>query len=136
MEKLVKNRGNILKVEVNDEGECIAINLADAEFPHRFYTLYQNVEKRLKEFEDSKLTMENESETVQLEYVRKLNQGNAEDIDNLFGTDTCKKVFGVVPDIYAVIDFFEEILPIIEKATKNRNKTIKNKYSPNRRGRR
>lgn len=136
MEKLTRNRGNVIKVEVNDEGEFIAINLADAEFPHRFYALYQNVENRLKEFEQKNASVDKDSTTEQLEYVRKLNQGNKEDIDNLFGEGTCDKVFGVVPDIYAVIDFFEEILPIIEKATKERNKNIKSKYNPSRRGKR
>lgn len=134
MEQLKRNRGNIVRIEVNDEGEFITINLADAEFPNRFYELYQNVQNRLKDIEEKKPADSNTTE--QLEYVRNLNKGNADDIDKLFGEDTCRKVFGVVPDIYAVIDFFEEIIPILENAIKKRNNSIKSKYNPKRRGKR
>jgi hypothetical protein len=135
MEKLVRNNDNIVKIEVNDEGEIITLNLADRDFPKRFYTLYENLTKRIEEYEKQRNAKEEMSIAEEIDADLEMHKAMMVDIDNLLGTGTCRKVFGnIVPDVDAVTDFFEQIIPIIQKYGNKRRKKISDKYSPARMG--
>ncbi len=58
-----------------------------------------------------------------------------EKIDNIFGAEASRKIFGnILPDMYMIADFFEKISPFIEKYQKERSQTINKKYSKSRKG--
>lgn len=135
MEKLNLRKSGEIKIEVNDDGEYITINLADQTFAQRFYAMSINVQKK---FTDTKVQKENIADNDvqgQLNYKMEISKSIMEEIDKLFGEDTCKKVFGdIVPDMFAITEFFTAIMPIIQKHGNERNKMIKQKYNAGRRG--
>lgn len=70
-----------------------------------------------------------------LDIREKISKEACEKIDNIFGVEASRKIFGgIVPDMFAITDFFEQITPLIEKYAKERNQTINEKYSKNRKG--
>lgn len=135
MEKLKRKINNEIKIEVNDNGEYITINLADVEFPQKFMALFEGTQKQFSELSMRKEQYEMETPQRQLEYEIEISKSIMKNIDYLLGEGACKKVFGdIVPDIYAITDFFEELIPIMQKYGKQRNTTIQGKYSHNRKG--
>lgn len=133
MEKLVRKTSEIT-IEVNDDGEYIKVNLADQEFPRRFYGLFENVRKHYEEMkEDSKVKDLKPDEVMDAEIA--MSKSVMADIDNMFGEGACRKIFGdIVPDVYAITEFFEALIPILKKYGEQRNNEIRGKYSANRRG--
>lgn len=119
-------------IEVNDNGDTIALRLGDSEFQKKGVEAYQTLQNSISQLED---TAEEENEQI-LENFRNVVEKS---IDDWIGEGTCKKVFGdISPSLDLLAYFFDEIIPIInEYNTKqaNRNKQITNKYNPSRKGR-
>lgn len=135
MEKLNLQNDNVIKISVNDEDDLLVINLADRDFPNRFYQLIQHVEQNIAELEAKKDDIGTMGIREQIDADLAVHRTVMEDIDNLFGEETCKKVFGdIVPDISLILDFFDKLTPIIQKYSKKRNDRIQQKYSANRKG--
>lgn len=135
MEKLRRSSDSIIKIEVNDEGDIITINLSDREFPNRFYKLYENTVNHVAEFEGRKEDFDNLTVEEQLNVDIEMHKAIMVDIDNVFGVGTCKKVFGdIVPDVVEITDFFEQIIPILRKYGQQRQNRISQKYSAGRKG--
>jgi len=135
MEKINLVSASGIKIEVNDKGDYITINLADRTFPKRFANAFDNIKKRYAEINQAKLP---ETDALALLDVE-IETGRfiAEEIDRLIGAGTCQKVFGdIVPDMYAITEFFEQLVPIIQKCGRERNAQIRSKYSAGRRGNR
>lgn len=136
------------KIEVNDAGEYIEFSVVNSGFFRAFFELLQWFEeqKTRKEIKE----MEEQSDKVVSDDGNKINYGAAnsvldirdkisreacEKIDNIFGCEASRKIFGsVAPDMYMIADFFEKISPLIEKYQKERSQTINKKYSKNRKG--
>ena len=56
-------------------------------------------------------------------------------LDLLFGEGCCRKVFGnIVPDDLLIMDFLEQLTPVIEDLGRERNKKLSGKYSRGRKG--
>lgn len=123
-----------LRISVNESGDEILIPVEDAQFIEDFFNT-------LDEF--TKISNNIRSRTVGLEgaelvkpVIEELKKVTAE-IDRLFGEGCCHKVFGgTVPSPYAVADFFEQLMPIIDAYANERQKRIAAKYAPNRQQRR
>ena len=61
--------------------------------------------------------------------------GIMHDIDEVFGAETCKKVFGdITPNPFMIADFFDQIGPIAEKYANGRTKELYEKYNRSRKG--
>ena len=58
------------------------------------------------------------------------------ELDSLFGSGCCKKVFPDVesPGMELIADFLDQIIPILQGFAAERNQKITSKYSPNRKG--
>lgn len=135
MEKLTRKQENLIKIEVNDEGDFITINLSDTDFPLRFHLMHDSILEKMKELETQKENIEKMEIREQLRHRSDLQKRIAADVDMLFGENTCRKVFGdITPDIYSIMEFFEEVVPIISKYGKKRNQAIESRYSAKRRG--
>ena len=128
-------------IEVNDEGECIALNFADQSFGTRFFNLIDDFQAKEAEFRIEAEEIDHDHTLSEMDRTRReveLNQKIHEyfkaQIDTLFGQDTCRKVFGdIVPAIDLYADFFEKIKPYMIKYGKERAKKA-SKYSAARRG--
>lgn len=118
-----------IEVNVNDAGECIVVRVDDQLFQQQFYGLIGKLEELS---DDSKKPAEKEERLqVTIEKTREL----MADIDKVFGANTCKKVFGnTVPSGYALADFFDQLIPIIQERNEIRNNRILERYNRNRKG--
>ena len=131
MEKIRVSRG--VTIEVNDNGDTITMNADDQQFVEKFYGLIEksnDISKELKREDVQKLS-DHEQLKVVIVKIKELMR----DIDVLFGTDSCKKIFGeIVPHPYLIADFFEQLKPIVKKHVDARQKKIAEKYSNKRKG--
>ena len=129
--KLHVNTG--VKIEVNDEGDVIVARLNDNQFIERFYDIVETMEK-VSEYMESE-EMKNKDGRAQLDVVNEKTRDIMSDIDGLFGTDSCKKVFGdIIPSAYALADFFDQLIPIFEEYSNEKQKSIEAKYNRARKG--
>jgi len=129
------------RIEVNDNGDYIVLNFGDHDFPNRFFALLDTVqeiaekaaekEKELKEkYEGGSL----EQQRVSFAFDCELHKEIAAEVDNVFGPDTCKKVFGdIVPGVELYDDFFHQLMPYFEQFGKERAQRM-SKYSAARSG--
>jgi len=129
------------KIEVNDEGDYITINLADATFFRRFGELVKWIENQgdMVEALEKEMSSEKEPTTDQkiaaMGKVADICEECGRQIDLFFGPDTCRKVFSglTAPDALLIAEFFEQITPIMQKAAQERGEKISLKYNRNRR---
>lgn len=124
MENIRVNRG--ITVCVNDNGDTICIDVDNTLFAEKYARLVE----RMEEISNS-IDTDKEMSTTELikTVVDKMKEVTVE-VDNLFGEGACEKIFGkdVIPAPYALMEFFEQITPIIEKYTKAREDKILQKY--------
>ena len=119
------NSGNI-KVEVNDNGDFIVLR-KDMNFINKVNSFINGLDS-IKADYDNKIQAIDENdpgyEDKVIDCLYALHKELHDGIDFLFGTDTCKKVFGegvedVIPTFDGVIDFFEQVSPYISKLAQN-----------------
>lgn len=129
MEEIRVKRG--IEVKVNDAGDTIIMNVEDQLFLERFYGLLD----RMKEAEDVLKTQEvrDMEEHDRLKIAIEKTRGIMGGIDEIFGVDSCKKIFGdIVPNMYLIADFFSQIEPITRKYMRARRSEIDKKYGRSR----
>jgi len=129
------------RIEVNDDGDYIILNLNDSSFPDRFFTMLDQVKAKTDEIERQEKELQGQYQQDSVDSLRArsalyrgLHESVAAEVDGLFGADTCKKVFGdIVPDIELFDDFFTQLIPYIEEFGKERAQRL-SKYSAARAG--
>lgn len=124
------------KIQVNDQGEYIILNLDDQQFLSALLELINDFngvaeknEPRVREIEampdgTDKERMEKvgASAAFNLEVCKDLKQR----IDQTFHDDVCRKVFGnIVPGIAAFAEFFDQLGELIKKFAEER-RTVQN----------
>lgn len=58
-----------------------------------------------------------------------------ESIDGLFGEDAMKQIYGdIVPDELAIVEFVEQVIPVMNKLFNKRFEQVQNRYNVRRRG--
>lgn len=136
------------KIEVNDAGEYIEFSIVNNDFFRAFFDLLrwfdgQENRKEISEMEEQKdKVVSEDGEKINydaannvLDIRDKISKEACENIDNIFGAEASRKIFGnVIPDMYMIADFLEKISPLIEKYQKERSQTIDKKYNKNRKG--
>lgn len=129
------------RIEVNDQGDCIVLNLNDSSLPDRFISMMDQFQeqtsqakKKAKEIEDQCEAGSEAAIRATASLYRELHENVMRAVDGLFGPDTCKKVFGdIVPDIELFNDFFKQLIPYLEEFGQERAQRM-SKYSANRTG--
>lgn len=136
------------KIDVNDAGEYIEFSIVNNDFFRAFFDLLrwfddQENRKEIKEIDEQSDKVASEDGTEinydaannVLDLRDKISKEACEKVDNIFGDEASRKIFGgVAPDMYMIADFFEKISPFIEKYQKDRSNTINKKYSKGRKG--
>lgn len=131
MEKIRVTTG--IEVEVNNHGDTITINAEDQNFSEQFYTLLDSMNK-VQEYVNTD-GFKRLDERKQLGEMISKTKGIMQEIDNLFGVDTCKKVFGnIVPSPYVLALFFDQLVPLVNRYANERQQKIAQMYSRNRKG--
>lgn len=125
MESIRVNRG--ITVEVNDDGETILLDVNNQTFMERYNHLLKEVENVKDSIDENKEVTRDEYIEIVIQTSKKLVKA----IDECFGEDTCKKVFGkdVLPDAFSILDFLEQINPLVEKYVTEREHHINEKYA-------
>lgn len=131
MESIRVNRGIV--INVNDEGGTITVNVEDQQFLDKFYNYIQSLEDISKFMSSKEIKVKPEQEKVQIGIVK--TKELMIKLDELFGENCCKKVFGdMIPNFYLIADLFDQLTPIVEKYMTERKKYISSKYSRSRTG--
>lgn len=152
----VNNR--IKQIEVNDAGECISIPISDTAFYERFANLMKyfdekqaDIDRRVAELSAKYPDGGNAEKSDDGEDAGRLNVDKLVDevalyselcmdicgkLDELFGEGCCRKVFVGIqsPGMELIMDFFEQITPLLNKFAKERGERINLKYNRNRKG--
>lgn len=158
MEKIRIDTG-IKEIEVNDSGDSIKIPVNDTAFYKRFVEAFNRfeekqtgIDRRSKELSekypekeqgdgreeeaegDPGINMEMFGDALDL--YSEVCRETCLEIDNIFGEGCCSKVFPGVkePGIDMIMEFFEQILPIMEKFMDEKKKNMIQKYGKKRRG--
>lgn len=124
------------KIEVNDNGDYIVLNFSDHSFPSRFFAMVDKVKTMAAEAEPKEKSIRDNNEPGSEELIRalceldnELHTAISSEVDTLFGSGTCKKVFGdIVPGIELYDDFFQQLMPYFEEYGKERAQRM-SKYS-------
>lgn len=120
-------------IEVNDAGETITMNVDDQMFLDRFSTLIEEFRKIAAEMDQE--SIKNTDTEKQVALIIDRTKSLMDRIDDVFGDECCRKVFGnAVPGPYALADFFDQLMPIAEQYMDERQKEISKKYNRTRRG--
>lgn len=129
MEEIRVKRG--IEVKVNDAGETIIMNVEDQLFIERLYGLLDqmNEAESVLKTQEVRDMEDHDRLKITIEKTRGIMGG----IDEIFGMDACKIIFGdIVPSMYLIADFFSQIEPITRKYIQARRSEIDQKYGRNR----
>lgn len=121
MEKVIYKKEGIKRIQVNENGDYIELDLMDIELPlkvmntHneliRQHNIYNNrckaIEKQYKDNQDLKLKNQIQAE---IDYSNKCR----EVLDGLLGKDACLKIFGETNRYGMFDDYFEQLYSILE----------------------
>lgn len=134
----------IYSIEVNDEGECIYLDMSDIGLQAKLVECFDLINKETTKFskkenellKKSKKEVEEENKELfsktDKEYIQ-LQQGFyktcREIMDNFLGQGACQKIFGDAnyPKMY--IDLFEQLEPHFKKMGLNKQKMEKDLYN-------
>lgn len=146
----IKIDNGVRKIGVNDNGDYIELSVNDRDLHMRFAELMKwfdekqkqvgETEKELsKKYGNAPVIAEEEDGTVTVNTSAVVDITAAETdiykeccekIDYVFGENTCKKVFGnVIPDFKLIMEFFEQMTPVLKKLSMERAEKIGNRYS-------
>lgn len=140
MENIKLNSG-VKKIQVNEKGEYITFPMNNQEFVNKVYKIFSDLQSE----ETMKMADEVDKEEnigKKLEIMNAFTTKFLNAIDELFGQGSCKKIFSeiyeydeaAIPDVLAITDFFEQLIPLVEKFGKERNKALNEKYNHYRKG--
>lgn len=122
-----------VQVEVNDNGDTIKVYVADMDYKRRFNSVLQEFNEISETlYSDEILKLSDEERT---QYMIDKMKNVVRKIDDIFGKDCCRKVFGdIIPSPDYVADFFKEIAKVIQKYDLERKKELAMRYSESRKG--
>lgn len=136
MKSLRVNTG-VKRIEVNDNGDYIVINLSDNSFFTRFNSFLNWLNTKQAELDASEWATGKEPDALMVfDGYRTLCKETCERLDDFFGDGCCSKVFFGIeePGIELIVDFLDQIIPILNDFAKERSENIRLKYSKNRKG--
>lgn len=144
----------VKKIEVNDAGECIFVNLSDNTFFERFNNFIDwfdkkqvDVEKKSMELEKKYSDKEIGDEETANKFIfekfadsttlyKEICDDVSKQLDSLFGEGCLQKVFPDVqsPGFELIIAFLDAITPLLQKYAQERNEKINLQYNRKRKG--
>ena len=157
-----KSSEDLFKLYLNEYDDFILIDENDSRIFYRYAEFLQWLDAKEKDIdatereirnkygndivmrdEDGEVSDVNIDAFVELARLRtNAFKETCDQIDRIFGKDTCRKYFRVsyelnpdfVPDDECIYDFLEEITPVLNNLFADRRKRIELKYNKNRKG--
>lgn len=143
----IKLSSGIKKIAIKDEDgdliTVITVDTANADTAKKFAgvidklnNISQNCEKEATEWRKNHKDNINVDAALELNSIRvKYLKQITESIDGLFGEDAMKQIYGdIVPDELAIVEFVEQVIPVMNKLFNKRFEQVQNKYNIKRRG--
>ena len=131
------------RIEVNDNGDYIILNLNDNTFIKRFFGLYERLQSMTASYGEQEAAIrakykDEEDQNALLGEVFALYVAAGEEmkghVDALFGEGSCDKIFGgIAPSLDLYLDFFEQLTPYLQQFSQERMQRM-SKYSAARTG--
>lgn len=120
-EKVIYKKDGVKRIQVNEEGDFIEIDLMDIELPFKvdktrkelirqnsiFNNMIRSLEKQYKDNENLLRTKEYEAE---VNYCKKCR----EVLDGLLGNGACQKIFGDTNRYAMFDDYFEQLSEVLD----------------------
>lgn len=130
MDGKIRVSSGVKKIEVNDQGEYILLPLSDDSFVSRFYKLLDEIKRTGEGLAKSTDT----PDITTVDSIVELEKSVRAKTDELFGAETCRKVFGdVLPSMDLFVEFFGLLVPYFEDYKQERLAKM-NKYDAHRTG--
>lgn len=146
----IKLSSGIKKIAIKDEDgdliTVITVDTANADTAKKFAgvidklnNISENCEKEASEWrknhkddmDDINVDAALELNSIRVKYLKQI----TESIDGLFGEDAMKQIYGdIVPDELAIVEFVEQVIPVMNKLFNKRFEQIQNRYNVKRRG--
>lgn len=143
----IKLSSGIKKIAIKDEDgdliTVITVDTANADTAKKFAgvidklnNISQNCEKESAEWRNNHKDDMNVDAALELNSIRvKYLNLITESIDGLFGEDAMKQIYGdIVPDELAIVEFVEQVIPVMNKLFNKRFEQVQNRYNVRRRG--
>ena len=143
----IKLSSGIKKIAIKDEDgdliTVITVDTANADTTKKFAgvidklnNISQNCEKEATEWrknhkdninvDDINVDAALELNSIRVKYLKQI----TESIDGLFGEDAMKQIYGdIVPDELAIVEFVEQVIPVMNKLFSKRFEQVQNKYN-------
>lgn len=138
----IKVDSGIRRIGVNDAGDYIELSVNDVTLLDRFSNLvewFSSKQEELARFdEDFKARHAGDTDNTEavIEAIHKRTEvfrETCKQIDEVFGAECCRKVFGdIIPDELPLMDFFDQMTPVMQRMAIERGEKLKTKYSRNR----
>lgn len=141
MEKVIYKKEGVKRIQVNENGDYIEIDLMDIELPFkvdktrkeliRQNGIYKNIITSLqKQYKDNENLLRVKEYQAEIDYCKKCR----EVLDGLLGKGACQKIFGDTNRYAMFDDYFEqlsEVLNSMEVDIKAIKENLVNKYKKN-----
>ena len=140
MDKIKIDNENVYKIEINDNGDYIELDLLDIELPIKFINAGKTLERETKIYNNKVKALENQykddvktylykSHDVDRIYCKKMR----EMFDSWLGEGTSQKVFGSKNRIGMFDEFYNQLVPILNDIQLNFEQIKENllkRYNP------
>lgn len=143
----IKLSSGIKKIAIKDEDgdliTVITVDTANADTAKKFAgiidklnNISENCKKEAAEWrnnhkDDTNVDAALEVNSIRVKYLKQI----TESIDGLFGEDAMKQIYGdIVPDELAIVEFVEQVIPVMNKLFNKRFEQVQNRYNIKRRG--
>lgn len=135
----IRANTGLAEIEVNDKGDKIYFYVSDNNFLKRladFFEWFFSAKEEIDKFETQSKEINNVKDFKSLVTAQEgLSVQTIEKLDELFGNDTSKKIFGEVSPTYiCVTDIIIQLSDEIERIAKEHNQSFTNRYSRRRKG--
>ena len=123
----------VKRIEVNDAGEYIELQLGDASLFEHISAFMSEIQSKSHELA-ARMKEDGFEADAFAAFYAKTHTELMQKVDDLFGPETCRKVFGnIVPGTDLLIQFFEALMPCFKEHAKAQQERL-GKYSAERTG--
>lgn len=140
----IKVDSGIRRIGVNDAGDYIELSVTDVTLLDRFSNLvewFSSKQEELAHFDldfKARHACDTDDTEAAIEAIHKRTEvfrETCKQIDEVFGAGCCRKVFGdIIPDELPLMDFFDQMTPVMQRMAMERGEKLRTKYSRNRKG--
>lgn len=140
MDKIKIDNENVYKIEINDNGDYIELDLLDIELPIKFINAGKTLERETKIYNNKVKALENQyKDDVKTYLYKRLDVDRIyckkmrEMFDSWLGEGTSQKVFGNKNRIGMFDEFYNQLVPILNDIQLNFEQIKENllkRYNP------